>query len=147
MNGHTLSKAEIVKQFIEGFDCSQVVLSQWAEDLGYGREEALRMAAAFGGGMFRGDTCGAVAGAMIAIGLRYGHSESGDKETKAILLEKVSEFQKRFTQRCGSTICRELCGFDFSKEGELQKAAESGRLIEDCPRFVQEALAVLDEIL
>ena len=50
------------------------------KELGYDKDEASRMAAPFGGGMFRGDTCGAVVAAMIAIGMRYGHSELGDEE-------------------------------------------------------------------
>lgn len=142
-----ISKDEIVRYFKGGLDCSQVVLMQWAEELGYEREEAARMAAAFGGGMFRGDTCGAVSGALLAIGLKYGHCELGDAEGKAKLMGKVTEFQKKFAERCGSTICRELVGFDFSKEGELERAMASGKLFEFCPCAVTNALEILDEIM
>lgn len=144
---HNISEEEIVRYFKGGIDCSQVVFMQWAEELGYDKEEGARMMAAFGGGTFRGDTCGAVSGAMMVIGLKYGHYQIGDRETKAKLMAKVAEFQKKFTERCDSTICRELCGYDFSKEGDLDKAFASGKLFELCPKFVINALAVLDEII
>ena len=142
-----LSKDQINEQFKKSIHCSQLVLAEWAEELGYDREEALRMAAPFGGGMFRGDTCGALAGAMIAIGMRYGHCKPGDVEGNAKMMEKVAAFQKRFTEAKGSTMCRELIGFDFSKEGELAKAMESGKVFELCPGYVQTALEILDEIM
>ena len=59
--------------FDEGFSCSQAVLSAFAPEHGLDRETALKVATAFGGGMgHRGDTCGAVTGAFMAIGLRHG---------------------------------------------------------------------------
>ncbi len=144
---HNLEKAEIVRQFQGCIHCSQVVLTQWAEELGYSREEASKMAAPFGGGNFRGDVCGAVAGAMIAIGMRYGHHVVGDKDGDAVQKAKVAEFLEKFIAKNGSNYCRDLCGYDFSKEGEFMKAVESGVLFDKCPEYVQSALAILDEIM
>ena len=70
-----LTKAQVTDLFKSKIHCSQIVLGEVAEELGYGREEAYKMANPFGGGCFRGDTCGAVAGAMIAIGMKYGNDE------------------------------------------------------------------------
>ncbi len=143
----TLRKDEIVRQFKGFIHCSQVVLTQWAEELGYNKDEASRMAAPFGGGMFRGDTCGAVAGAMIAIGMRYGHSELGDEEGNAAMIAKVTEFLTKFREKHGSNLCRELCGYDFSQEGQFDAALASGVLFEKCPEYVASALKILDEIM
>lgn len=143
----TLPRGEILRLFQGSIHCSQIVLSQWAEELGYDREEACRMAAPFGGGCFRGDTCGAVAGAMIAIGLRYGHCEAGDVEGNAAMIAKTKEFQEKFIEKHGTLDCRELIGYDFSEEGEFEKAMESGILFEKCPDFVNDALAILDEMM
>ena len=67
-----MSKAEVaVDCFEEGFNCSQAVVSAFAPELGLDRETALRVAAAFGGGMGRtGETCGAVSGALMVIGMQ-----------------------------------------------------------------------------
>jgi C_GCAxxG_C_C family probable redox protein len=142
-----LTKEQINKGFTECIHCSQQVLAEWAEKLGYDRDAASRMAAPFGGGMFRGDTCGAVSGAMIAIGTKYGHCKPGDADGNAAMMEKVAAFQKEFIARNGSTICRELVGHDFSKEGELEKAMENGKVFEICPKLVQSSLEILNEIM
>ncbi len=34
---------------------------------------ANKVSACFGGGMMHGDTCGAFTGAIMAVGLKYGH--------------------------------------------------------------------------
>jgi len=120
---------------------------EWAEKLGCDRDAAARMAAPFAGGMFRGDTCGAVSGAMIAIGMKYGHCKPGDTEGNAAMIDKATAFQKEFIASNGSTICRELVGYDFSQPGELEKALESGKIFETCPGIVQSSLEILDKIM
>ncbi len=100
----------------------------------------MHMAAAFAGGMFRGDTCGAVTGALMAIGLAFGDDQK-------LVEEKAAEFQAAFTGRFGSTICRELLGFDFSIPGELEKARESGKMGDACPAQVRGASEILQELL
>lgn len=70
-----MEKKEIAELFMKGIDCSQVVVGAFAEELGITTEEAYKMSAAFGGGMGLGETCGAVVGAMIVLGLKYGHCE------------------------------------------------------------------------
>ena len=66
-----MEKKEIAELFMKGIDCSQVVVGAFAEELGITTEEAYKMSAAFGGGMGLGETCGAVVGAMIVLGLKY----------------------------------------------------------------------------
>jgi C_GCAxxG_C_C family probable redox protein len=62
-----MSNVEIaVASFKAGLGCSQAVLSAFGPGLGLDRPTALRVAAAFGGGMARmGQTCGAVSGALM----------------------------------------------------------------------------------
>ena len=68
-----MKKENIAELFMKGIDCSQVVAGEFAEELGITQEEAYKMAAGFGGGMGIGETCGAVVGAMIVLGMKYGH--------------------------------------------------------------------------
>ena len=142
-----MSRIEILKNFQEHIHCSQVVLGQWAEELGYDKEACLRMAAPFAGGCGCGEVCGAVSGAMIAIGMRYGHSAPGDVESEALLQEKVTEFRERFAEKCGSIVCRELVGYDFSDPEQFRECMESGATMRKCPDYVSAALEILDEIM
>lgn len=143
MGACKLTKSEVAAKFAAGLNCSQCVLSAWADELGYDESETLRMSACFGGGMFRGDTCGAVTGALMALGLYFG---DGTPETDDIIHEKTHLFQEKFTERFGSTICRELLGVDLGKPGGKQQATESGKLITQCPEYVVGALEILEEL-
>ena len=51
------------------YNCAQSVLLPFAEDLGLSEEKAYDIAAHFGGGMKMGSVCGAVTGALMALGL------------------------------------------------------------------------------
>ena len=112
--------------FREGFSCSQAILSIYGPEFGLARETALKAGAALGAGMGRlGEVCGAVTGAMIVIGLKYGHTEAKDKETKAKTYDRVHDFGERFRARHGSLLCRELLGCDLgTAEGYGNGAAE-----------------------
>ena len=140
MGTSKLTKSEVASRFIAGHNCSQCVLSPWADELGYAEDELMRIAASFGGGMFRGDTCGAVTGALIALGMAYGDDSD-------LLHEKVAEFRAKFTERFGALNCRELVGYDFGVPGERDKAMEAGATIEKCPAFVVTAQEILDDLL
>jgi len=143
----TLDREEIVRRFQGCIHCSQVVIEQWADELDLDMETAMRMAAPLGGGCFKGDVCGCVTGALLAIGARYGHCEIGDTDGNARMVAKTNEFCRKFAERTGSTICRELTGYDFSKPGQMEEAALSGTLIKKCPEYVNTALEILDEIM
>ena len=78
------------------------------------REEALKIAACFGGGMWHGETCGCVVGALIALGMKYATTEANDQEKKDKLLELKAQFEEKFCKKNGSCICREILGYDLS---------------------------------
>jgi C_GCAxxG_C_C family probable redox protein len=144
MNGKELA----CSRFKEGFSCSQAVFSAHAEQLGLDRETALKIAGAFGGGMGRmAQTCGAVTGAFMVIGLKYGAIDAEDEETKEKAYALVREFVDRFKSRHGSIACQDLLGCDISKpEGE--KVAREQKLFETiCPKLVKDAAELLEEML
>jgi len=64
---------QAVNIFKEGSNCSQAVISVYAEDFGLSRKMALKIAQVFGAGMGQmAQTCGAVTGAFMVLGLKYG---------------------------------------------------------------------------
>ena len=140
------TEQQVIDAFKGRIHCSQIVLAEAAEEHGYDRGEAMRMASPFGGGMFRGDTCGAVLGALLAIGMKYGNCELGNTEQDKECIKKVKEFQEKFTERYGSTICRELIGFDFADPEQAREAVESGRVYKICPGLVLGAIKILGEL-
>jgi C_GCAxxG_C_C family probable redox protein len=134
--------------FEEGFSCSQAVLCAYASQFGLDRELALRLSGAFGGGMARmGATCGAVTGAMMVIGLKYGKIKPGDDEAKENTYALVQEFVDRFRQRNGSILCRELLGYDISTPGGREQIEETGVSATRCPALVRDAAEIVEQIL
>jgi len=145
-----MSKADLALDcFKEGFNCSQAVVSAFAPELGLDRETALRVAAAFGGGMGRtGETCGAVSGALMAIGLRYGQSTPEDKQAKEKTYEIAREFLDRFgVLHEGCVKCRDLLGYDISTPEGMQTAREKDLFQTLCPEFVRDAAEIAEQML
>lgn len=142
-----MKKEMIAEQFMKGFDCSQVVLAQYAERLGLGLDEANRMGAAFGGGMGIGETCGAVTGAMIALGIKYGHCQEEHMEQKDIMNAKRAEFLEAFLKKYPACSCKGLLKHDISKPEEMQKILDEGLLFDFCPQVVADVIKILDDML
>ena len=140
------SKAkDAVACFNEGFNCAQAVLSTYCEQFGLDRETALRVACGLGGGMGRRqETCGAVSGAYLVIGLKYGQCAKDDAATKEKTYALVQEFARRFEAKNKSTNCRELLGVDLIG-GDRQTASECVKRV--CPKMVQDAAEILESLL
>jgi len=137
-----------VSRFEEGFSCSQAVLATYGPQFGLDRETALRVAGPFGGGMARmGETCGAVTGALMAIGLRYAKTEADDDEAKEVCYDCVREFVARFKARNGSVRCRELLGCDIGTPEGRRRAVAQELFTTLCPRLVRDAAEIVGRIM
>jgi C_GCAxxG_C_C family probable redox protein len=130
--------------FKQDYNCAQSVLLTMQEYYGIPRNKLIpKIATAFGGGIGRrGSLCGALTGAIMAIGLKYGTE-------KTVLIEKEKayqialEFYDRFAKECGSPFCRELIGYDLTDPEELKKLRKSNVRDEKCSHFVRKAVEIL----
>jgi len=139
---------EALALFQEGFSCSQAVLAVFAGENGLSREAALRVAQPFGGGIAAsGDWCGAVTGALQAIGHKYGRVKADDTAAKAKTYALVREFLARFRALHGLVRCNDLLGCDIGTP-EGQKAIEEKNLHRTiCDTLVRDAVRILEDIL
>jgi C_GCAxxG_C_C family probable redox protein len=136
-----------VSRFAEGFNCSQAVFSAYAERLGLDEADALRVAAGFGGGMGRmAETCGAVTGALMALGMKYGGT-TPDRATKERVYQQVRQFAAQFKTLHGSLACRDLLGCDIGTAEGQKIAVEQNLFVAKCPEFVRAAAEILEELL
>jgi C_GCAxxG_C_C family probable redox protein len=137
-----------VSLFQKGCSCSQALLAAYGDRFGLEREVALRIAAGFGGGMGRmAGTCGAVTGAFMLIGLKYGGATTEDRQAKERTYEAVREFTKRFISRHDSLVCRELLGCDISTPDGFQLAKEQKLAAAICARLVRDAAQIVEEMI
>ena len=142
------SKVNEVTEFFgngKGFNCAQAILSTYCKDFGLGKETALKLSCGLGGGMGRlGNVCGAVSGAFLVIGLKYGKFLPDDRESKEKTYALVHEFGKRFIEKNQTTNCHELLQIDLL-HGDKETIKE--RVREICPHVVKDAAEILESIL
>jgi C_GCAxxG_C_C family probable redox protein len=106
----------------------------------------MRLAAGFAGGMRCGETCGAVTGAFMVLGLRHSAEDCATQPGRAETYGRVVEFADRFRQRNGALSCRELLGCDISTPEGLAQAKEQGLFRTTCVQMVQDAAEILEEM-
>ena len=133
--------------FSNNFNCSQAVLTAFAPDFGLDEQLALKLGTSFGGGARNGDICGAVSGALLVLGLKYGHYISSDSEKKARAYEIAVEYTKRFKEANGSIVCRDLLGYDLTKPDEMACIKEKGLFGTVCPKMIKSAVEILEGVL
>ncbi|MHA1912935.1 MAG: C-GCAxxG-C-C family protein [Promethearchaeota archaeon] len=144
-----MSKVEqALGSFADGLSCSQSILSTFGPQLGLSRELALKIATGFGGGISRlGGVCGAVSGAVMAIGLKYGQSELKDIHTKEETYRITRQFLDEFKEKNGSIICNELLTCDINTPEGRKKAIDEGIFKAVCPQLVKDAAIWLEKSL
>jgi C_GCAxxG_C_C family probable redox protein len=127
------------------FNCSQSVLAAFADRLGLPEAAALKLASPFGGGFARqGHVCGAVTGALLALGLARGNdTPAGKDETYRM----GQEFLARFQERHPSLQCRDLLGFNVRTREEWQQANAAGVFQSVCPILIREAAEIAQSML
>lgn len=140
-------KEKAVNYFNSNFNCSQGVFTTFATEMGMDEELSLKLATNFGGGARKGELCGAVAGALMVLGLRDGHCDSDDLEAKAKAYKEATEFMDRFIKKNGSVVCRQLLGYDLSKPEDKLIIDEKNLFKTICPRMIESAVEILDEMI
>ncbi len=135
--------------FRNGYNCSQSVLVAFAPGLGISEDVSLKVACAFGGGMGRQQrTCGAVTGALMALGLQYGKGLRDEESKKQNTYTLARAFCREFEQRHGSLNCRQLLlNLDMNNPEENRKISELGLSETRCRVFVENAVEILETLL
>jgi len=133
--------------------CSRSVLQALQIHLHLGDGEALRASTALAGGVARmGETCGALTGSIMAIGLVFGREELEDIRAYRNTMEASYEMFNRFKEKIGGTMCSEIQkklfgrSFDFKKSEEAEEWYKAGGL-EKCPMVCAIAARIAADII
>jgi len=137
-----------VSLFAQGFTCSQALLLAFAPRFGLDLSVAARIASPFGGGIARqGKVCGAVAGAIMVVGLHAGNSTAEDRMTKEAMYERIRNLMAGFAAAHGTTECRQLTGYDLSTPEGHAAATQADVFTQKCPAFVRTAATLAARML
>ena len=143
-----MKHTELSKQyFSQKFNCAQAVFVAFAHELGLSEEQALKLGACFGGGMCKGEVCGACTGALMALGLKYGQSDVSDTESKKKTNDIAVEFLHLFKKENGSYICKELLGCDLATAEGKKYALDNQLFVTLCPKLVESATIIVEKLL
>ncbi len=143
-----MERSEQAKEhFLSGYNCAQSVVLSFADDLKYSKELALKISAGFGGGMGKQqETCGAVTGAIMVLGLLKGEDVNNNDELKAEAYSSVKELSRQFTAAYKTTSCRELIACDLNTPEGSAKFKEEKLMENVCAGCVAKAVQIVEAI-
>ncbi|MCJ7449280.1 MAG: C-GCAxxG-C-C family protein [Bacteroidales bacterium] len=140
---------EAVRYFRNKFNCSQSVLAVFGSEYGIPEDDCLKIACAFGGGMGRQQhTCGAVTGALMVLGLKYGKAINDPEEKKILTYSKTKEFFSEFKKLNGSTDCKVLLdGLDLNDPVDHQKIVDLKLFDIKCEKYITDAVNIIERLM
>jgi len=144
------NRSETAAAMVAGnWNCAQSVLGVFCAELKLDRETAMKLASGFGAGIARRqEVCGAVSGAIMAIGMKHGQAREDDKAAKETAYRLSRELLERFQAEFGSCLCRELLpGIDLATTAGHERYKAEGWSEKICRPCVRFAVHILEEIL
>lgn len=133
-------KGEAIALFEEKYNCCQAIFLPYSKLFGIDKDTALKISSGFGGGIARmGEVCGAINGAVMILGLKYGLADNKSIEKRQKLNQIIREFVSKFKRNHKNIYCRNLLTQD---EGIPHKMHS-----EKCATIIEAVCDLLDEYL
>ena len=137
-----------IETFQSGLNCAQSVVSAFSEKMGFDKTLAESLSCGFGGGMGRlQETCGAVTGAFMILGIYNSSRFTENIERKNITYAMVQEFSKEFKAIHGSTDCRTLLNCDLRTEEGQRVHKEENQSEKICEKCITNAVRILEKMI
>lgn len=135
--------------FCNGCNCAQAVFAAFCDVTGMERENALRLSSSFGAGMGRmRETCGAVTGMFMVLGMVYGFDDKCENAEKGAHYARVQALAAAFREKHGTIKCSELmAGLNKDTSPMPELRTPEYYKVRPCVRFVITAAELLDDYL
>lgn len=132
--------------FENGLSCAQAIFTTYAPLFNISESCAVRISCGLGGGMAHlAQTCGAVTGASLVLGLKY--DESTDlQQAKTETYNLVQKMAERFEAVNGSLNCRQLTGCDLNDPNDMERF-KAGIKQSRCCNYVRQTAEALEKLL
>jgi len=131
--------------FASGYCCSESVLMAVAGDKGIRSDLIPKIATGFCGGIAHTcNICGAVSGAIMALGMLTGRDKPEDprEELNSTIHKLMGEFEEKY----GSTNCLELLDCDLGTQEGMEKYLDNN-LWGKCKELTEEATGMAMSLL
>jgi C_GCAxxG_C_C family probable redox protein len=135
--------------FSQKYNCAQSVFAACTASKGINEAQRLALAAPFGGGIARqGELCGALTGALLALGEAAGEAMAIDPVAgRNALYERAQKLTEDFRSAHGSILCRELTGSILKTEDGQRSYKEREVHKNLCSKIVASATELVDKTL
>ena len=135
--------------FMKGYNCSQSVVLAFADMIDIDEATLSKLSSSFGGGMGRlREVCGSVSGMFMVAGLLYGYDGPETGQLKADHYARIQELAKRFEEKHGSIVCRELLGLSVRHDVPVPEARTSEYYKKrPCPEIIGDAAEILEQFI
>jgi C_GCAxxG_C_C family probable redox protein len=139
-----MKKSQSAIENFKTLNCAQSVLLSFAGEVDLDEKDALKIALGFGGGMGMGETCGAVTGAYMVLGMKAKVKERSIQEIKTETKAAARRFNDLFLEKYGALTCKKLLGVDISTPEGSEMANQKNLFETICPKFVASAADILE---
>jgi len=139
-----MRKSHLAIENFKTLNCAQSVLLSYAGELNLEPQTAMSIASGFGGGMTMGETCGAVSGAYMVLGLKIHAQGKTIQEIKAESKAAVRKFNELFIAKHGTLTCKKLLGVNLSTTEGAALANEKNLFNTICPGLVASAAEIIE---
>ena len=138
----------LAKEFFSGkYNCSQSTMKAILVGMDMDFDQIMPLAAGLGAGVaHQGTVCGAVSGAIAALGVVESSLHIDALEQKEAAYSSGEEFVRRFKQKNDTILCNKLTGIEMSNLRARQEAMKEGIFSKVCPSFVSDAVRIALEI-
>ena len=135
--------------FLQGYNCSQSIILAFEDMLPVDKTTLSMMASSFGGGMGRlREVCGSVSGMFMIAGLLYGYDGPETGQVKADHYARIQELARRFEEKHGSIVCREMLGLDVRHDVPVPEARTKEYYKKrPCAEIIGDAAEILEEYI
>ena len=137
---------------MESGNCAQTSFAVLRDEFDLDGDQILRALTPFPGIALRGETCGAVIGSLMALGLEFGRDDLSDWRGYIGSLPSARRFCMRFEEENGSTNCATILedklgrNYDLADRTEALEYASSGGP-EACSEIVASAVMIASEAI
>jgi C_GCAxxG_C_C family probable redox protein len=140
------------KYLAVSMNCAQTSFVTLKEQFHLDDGAILKALTPFPGVGLRGETCGAVIGSMMALGLLYGRERLDDEQGYLASLSPARKFCYRFEKELGSTMCGDILEKKFGKRYDLADPAQfaewqAAGSLDTCTAVVRSAVRIAAEII
>ena len=143
-----MNKIEYAAALYSNYNCSQSVLTAFAEELDLDEDTSLKIAFAFGSGMSRiQSVCGALTGAMMVLGMKFGIDKIDDTIQKEKVYKLTNLLFDEFNKKHGTLLCCELLGYDMRTEAGKSEIKRLNLRKVKCGKFVKNAVEITVKLI